>query len=50
MKLFSYKKQMIIVSAGLALVLSAPAMCAEAAENILPSAGIASVHEAKLSS
>lgn len=50
MKLFSYKKQMIIVSAGLALVLSAPAMCAEAAENILPSAGIASVLEAKLSS
>lgn len=48
MNFFSCKKQMIVLSAGLLLAAGMPALHAEAAENVLPSAGIASVLEAKL--
>lgn len=48
MKSFSYKKRMTLLTVGFLLAAGAPALRTEAAENILPSAGIASVLEANL--
>lgn len=49
MKFLRYKRQTAIVSAGLALAMLLEPMQAAAAESIMPTAGIASILEARLS-